>query len=89
MSKRARITLDIDSEAEEEETSVAAEEKTESMHKPKTGEASGSKANPEPRPVTKSAVTSALSGISIGAVLKVAVVGLAVISAVLLLKRKP
>ena len=88
MSKRARITLNIDPEAEEEETPLAAEEETESKHKPGARVENRSKAKPKPPPVNKSAVTPTLSAISIGSVLKVVVVGLAVISAVLLLKRK-
>ncbi len=89
MSKRARITLDLEPEAANEDTSAAAEETAESNHE-STAEVGGRpKAKPKPYLDTEPEPASIFSGIDIGAVLKVAVVGLAVISAVLLLKRKP
>ena len=89
MSKRARITLDLEPEAQKEETAATAEEVAESSRKPKARAGDSAKANATPSPATESDPASILSAINIGAALKIAAVGLALISAVLLLKRKP
>lgn len=94
MSKRARITLNLDPETETEtETEVETTVETERVQYKRpaaspSGAPKASRQRSAAAPPRSESVVSPAGMLNLGTVVKVALVGLVVISAVLLLKRR-